>query len=265
MKKVFSLFAALMMLVAFSSCNDDKNDSYDVMFYMDGLAHVSTVDKASEGHVGSASLAITINVANMTAQFATEFKSVDNEKITLSGSDLQATFDTNKYIITSTQPINAGMHTITDFKAVLYTGSADEGKEYVTFVIDGALRVYEVECRLPFTNASTTATRDGKTETLEGGTYMFTFDMNTMLADIAIKGINFASGERSTYTYENIPFVITADGFKIESNKDIADKNGGENSTMKTVSTLVNIKTQQFNADFELGDGTKVTANGTNL
>ena len=81
MKKVFSLFAALMMLVAFSSCNDDKNDSYDVMFYMDGLAHVSTVDKASEGHVGSASLAITINVANMTAQFATEFKSVDNEKI----------------------------------------------------------------------------------------------------------------------------------------------------------------------------------------
>lgn len=226
MRKVFSIFALAMLLLATTACGDDKND--DIVYQLQGQFINNTVRLSTNQSVNvSSSLAnITWDVTANTMTLSYTVPIETGNTVTLNITDVPLT-PNNSLGCYTFETANGG-NGITAVKGYY---SSDSGSFLVEFTANGTHRVISAaQLFFPFVKCTVSNTEDpSKPDKVnDKAAMLIDVNPNNMKADVTIA--NFAleadGGIISTVKFLGLNVVATSDGYKVTTSSTVNSVDG---------------------------------------
>ena len=225
MRKVFSIFALAMLLLATTACGDDKND--DIVYQLQGQFVNNTVRLSTNQSVSmSSSLTnITWNVraSTMTLNYSVPIEG--GSTATLNITDVPMTPNSSLGCYTFETP-NGGTG-ITAVKGYF----AESGSFLLEFTYNGTHRVISAaQLFFPYVKCTVSNTEDTTKpdKVNDKAAMLININTNTKKADVTIA--NFAleadGGVISTVNFLGLDVVATSDGYKVTTSSTVNSVDG---------------------------------------
>jgi hypothetical protein len=161
MKKVFSIFTLAMLLMAFSACNDDNNDSNIQKMTGEILSNSVDIDDGQSVYVAISGLSLEWNVTNSTISLNYNVAVTASSTAAVSLQDVALTPNTDLACYTFSTP-NGG-NGITNLNGYF---RPETGCLYIDFLVNGTHRVmsatqfYYPYLKYNFTDSETNTSKE---------------------------------------------------------------------------------------------------------
>lgn len=268
MKKLYIAFASIIMMLAFTACNnnDEPND-----LWMMNSQFINHVTDNTTGEFVNASLGgiyIEFNITQMTANVAYAF-TVGTDEVVLEVTNAQMTNDVsrNGYNIHVAQA-KAGSHNVSNLDIFIDMNLNDKVQcHWTSATVDGR---YDLNGLLPviaFKKANSHITKpDGTTMSENNGIYTFEivgFSTENRSATLAISNVNCAPLDKGI-KYSGLVVEPTSDGLHITTEGPVSPAEGsGLQYLLNELDATINFSTHSLDALIDIENVAKITTNST--
>lgn len=265
MMKQAILILALLLPLAFTSCNNSDNDK-TMYLQAQMVNHVENSASDDSQTITSANAVvydILLDTDKGKANVACQITLPDGKIGTMEITDLAMSVDANTggyYLRQTTDSRSRGTYAATEFSGVIDLSQSGISQSHFSFVVEKHYQVNATIAELVFSGKKAEIkTENGGVRTLSGGKIVIKLNPTYKSANVEISGLDYdeSLGTERTLTYENLTLTPCFNGYEITASS-VAPSTGGD-------MTLNKYKLDNFKAKIEFFNNLEATYTISNI
>lgn len=259
MMKQALLILALILPIAFTSCNNSDNDKtmYLQAQMVNHVENPASDDSETSTSANAVVYDILLDTDHGKANVACRITLPDGKIGTMEITDLAMSVDAKTggyYLRQTTDSRSRGSYAATDFSGIIDLSQSGISQSHFSFVVEKHYRVNATIAELVYKNQDAEIkTENGGVRTLHGGNIVIKLNPTYKTANVEISGLDYDDnlGTERTLTYENLTLTPCFNGYEITASS-VAPNTGGD-------MTLTKYKLDNFKAKIEFFDDFEAT------